>query len=60
MEVRIFNMFTKHKPTVDEIAAEQEKRGYHPAGYGGPGNIRIVRIPGKGFTTTWECPASCD
>lgn len=65
-----FNWQTDHIPTDEEIADEQEQRGYHPAGYGGPWciNTKIVAFNRDAFNTvtnplyetTWICSGTCD
>lgn len=56
---------TEFYPSHGQIEKEQEERGYHPAGYGGPNFIRIDKveqIPGDPpkWKTTWSCFGSCD
>lgn len=56
---------TDFYPTHGDIEKEQERRGWHPAGYGGPDCIRTVKIESviktdKKWKTTWICNDSCD
>jgi hypothetical protein len=37
----------------------QTDLGYHPAGYGGPDNLKTLDTD-DGKVTRWECSASCD
>jgi len=48
------------EPSPDEVAAAQEAANYHPAGYGGPNNIRAQREAVDRWRVTWTCFASCD
>jgi len=42
-------------PEASDVSEAQKKAGYHPGGYGGPQDVRVV-----GNTATWWCAASCD
>lgn len=71
-----FEWETDHKPTEAEVATEQAQRGYHPAGYGDPFDIKTQDkfgpipcpepglyargIKRVGYKTTWSCWGSCD
>jgi hypothetical protein len=55
-----YRMTTNHIPSLDEIANAQNELGYHPAGYGGPNNIKTRDIGNNTFETVWESFASCD
>lgn len=54
-----FEMVTDVEPTSDQVAEEQRKLGYHPAGYGGPNGVSTVKQD-KHYKTVWYCYASCD
>jgi hypothetical protein len=55
-----FEMITDVIPTPEEIYNLQVQYRYHPAGYGGPSNVKTVQtIEGK-WRTSWNCRDSCD
>lgn len=65
MQDRTFEWETDFYPTHGDIEKEQESRGYHPAGYGGPFSVRIDKVEKiegdkPKWKTTWSCSGSCD
>jgi len=55
----IFEAESDDKLEGDTVALIQTKLGYHPAGYGGPSNIKGERTTDR-YITSWYCYASCD
>lgn len=62
-----FEWITNHIPTSVEVDVEQEKRGYHPAGYASGFSIKTEMLtsspPGTRqiqYKTTWKCSGTCD
>lgn len=55
----LFEARSSFEPTLAEIADAQLRAGYHPNGYGGPGQIQKRRV-GDEWVTTFNCFASCD
>jgi hypothetical protein len=46
-------------PNIEDVYEAQKIAGYHPGGYGGPGDIRKKQVADC-FVVTWCCYASCD
>lgn len=53
--------FSGGRPTAEEVAAAQLAAGYHPAGYGGPWDVKTAEAvtPGE-WVATFQCADSCD
>lgn len=49
-------------PLMQDAAEAQQKAGYHPAGYGGPMDLKAVPSPlgGGKYEATWTCFDNCD
>ena len=46
-------------PDKSDIAEAQIQAGYHPAGYGGPWDIKIEQH-GNVYSAQWSCSNSCE
>ena len=56
-----FELLTDVKPTIEQVAKQQDALGFAPAGYGGPNHM--VSRPtddNVAWRTTWSCHHSCD
>lgn len=56
----IFTVELDHEITYEEAIQIQREAGYHPAGYGGPSEPRLVEKREDKFVYRFSCSSSCD
>lgn len=55
-----FDGVWEKRPTTAQLAKAQERCGYHPMGYGGPGSVQVDRRPDGLYRARWVCSGSCE